>query len=248
MKQRTFERPLAETSGESEPHPNLALLTFTGIDRLTAVDEVFALHERYPKTEFGILAGWQPNGLGQEPPNRFMDRSLVEAWRDLAQEHGLPLAIHLCGHLSKDVMAGDFDGLILPLCAGFSRVQINSRSYDYGQVAQFAEAVDCPQVILQRRGPLSPQQGLVHPKVEYLLDNSGGQGREGFDAWDPPSAGLDRHGYSGGLSPENIGRGLEFVDRFRGQKFWLDMESGVRSNDWLDLDKVESVCQQAFAG
>jgi hypothetical protein len=29
-------------------------------------------------------------------------------------------------------------------------------------------------------------------------------------------------------------------------RYWLDMESGVRTDDWLDLDKCESVCRSLF--
>lgn len=243
MSRQTFERPLAETTGESEPHPNLDILTFTGVDRLTPVDEVFALHDRYPKVEFGLLVGADP----AQHSNRFPSLFLVESWRDLAGQKGLPLSIHLCGDFSKAIMAGEARELVLPLVAGFSRVQINARRYDPERVAEFADAVDCPKVILQRRGPISPDQALNHPKVEYLLDNSGGRGRETLSDWDAPSGDFERCGYSGGLRLKNIDQALEFVSRFRNQKLWLDMESGVRTeDDWFDLDQVAKVCARVY--
>ncbi|GAA4256618.1 hypothetical protein HLK65_28415 [Azospirillum formosense] len=30
------------------------------------------------------------------------------------------------------------------------------------------------------------------------------------------------------------------------EPYWIDMESGVRTDDWLDLDKVEAVCRAVY--
>ena len=245
MNRQVFELPVGERSGEIEPQANIEILTFTGIDRLISVDEVFEIHDRYPKVEFGLLV----TKGHSHPSNRFPDMSLVSDWRNLAQKYQLPLAIHLCGDFAEDIMAGEGIETVLPLCSGFSRVQINSENYNYQRVAEFAEAVDCQRVILQRQGPLDLANSLVHPKVEYLFDVSRGNGRESFSDWSVSDQIGGRQGFAGGLGPKNINQALEFVGRFPGRRFWLDIESGVRTaDDWLDLGQVASVCGQVFPG
>ncbi|RYD73538.1 MAG: phosphoribosylanthranilate isomerase, partial [Verrucomicrobiaceae bacterium] len=51
-------------------------------------------------------------------------------------------------------------------------------------------------------------------------------------------------GYAGGITPENCRAVLDQVGELSQQGFWLDMESGVRTDDWLDLDKCTSVLEQ----
>ena len=139
MNRQVFELPVGERSGEIEPQTNIETLTFTGIDRLTSVSEVFEIHDRYPKVEFGLLVIKGPS----HPSNRFPDMSLVSDWRSLAQKYQLPLAIHLCGDFAEDIMSGEGIEAVLPLCSGFSRVQINSEHYNYQRVAEFVSGLSC---------------------------------------------------------------------------------------------------------
>ena len=96
--------------------------------------------------------------------------------------------------------------------------------------------------------PLMPSTAYPHPRIEYLFDESGGRGKRGDwpDPW-PVLPGM-RCGYAGGLGPDNVDEALEFVERHPDARIWLDMESGVRTNDWMDLEKVEAVCQKAWPG
>ena len=118
---------------------------------------------------------------------------------------------------------------VLELCRGFGRVQINAKDYDAYKVVDFAEAVACAQVILQRRQPAPPDHVLPDPKVEYLFDLSGGRGRQSLTAWPRPALTESRSGYAGGLGFSNIDQALEFVAQYPEHLFWLDMESGVRT-------------------
>ena len=76
--------------------------------------------------------------------------------------------------------------------------------------------------------------------TSVLFDSSGGKGREP-EQW--PAAQNDiRCGYAGGLGPDNLRRHLGLLDGTAGNpSIWVDMESGVRSEDVqaLDLDKVK---------
>jgi phosphoribosylanthranilate isomerase len=49
------------------------------------------------------------------------------------------------------------------------------------------------------------------------------------------------HGYAGGLGPDNLAHEIPRIAKAAGDaRVWLDMESGVRSNNdkQFDLDKV----------
>jgi phosphoribosylanthranilate isomerase len=52
-------------------------------------------------------------------------------------------------------------------------------------------------------------------------------------------------GYAGGINPDNA---AEVVSRIQADRYWIDMETGVRTGDWLDLDKCEAVCRAVYGG
>ena len=55
-------------------------------------------------------------------------------------------------------------------------------------------------------------------------------------------------GYAGGLNPDIIGVTLPVIAACvpAGQPYWIDMESGVRTDDRFDLDKCEFVMMQVY--
>ena len=78
--------------------------------------------------------------------------------------------------------------------------------------------------------------------MSVLLDASGGRG---IDTTIKP---LFRHGlkvgYAGGINPDNVGDKLYQLLRDTKEDFWIDMESGVRTNDKFDLNKVYKVLKE----
>ena len=80
--------------------------------------------------------------------------------------------------------------------------------------------------------------------LEYLFDPSSGRGESAFSRWpEPPVDAATRYGYAGGISPETIGEALAFASQHADAGLWIDMESGVRTeDDRFDLDKVEGIC------
>ena len=89
---------------------------------------------------------------------------------------------------------------------------------------------------------------LQHPKVDYLYDRSGGTGKTRFGQWPPPSNPAIRHGYAGGISPDNIHEALRFASGHPGFRIWLDMETGVRDGqDRFDLSKAQKVAAAVFS-
>ena len=237
---------VAERSSQPERAnlENLEILTFTGLDYQTDFQTVWELWSRYPIVEFGGFVGGRS---GQSDARRYPAEGEIKWWRGLTRKSEISVAIHLCGRFARAALGdGDTDE-VLRLCRGFSRVQINAREYEAGRVAAFAEAVDVPKVILQKRQPFEADWVLPDPKVEYLFDLSGGQGLESLEHWLAPDAREIRSGYAGGLNQANVDQALEFVASHPQRRFWLDMESGVRTaNDWLDIGQVAAVCEKVF--
>ena len=76
-------------------------------------------------------------------------------------------------------------------------------------------------------------------KVSVLLDASGGMGID-TPIKVLPNAGKNfKVGYAGGFNPDNVAEKLTYLyEQKEVGDFWIDMESGVRTDDWFDLDKV----------
>ena len=79
-------------------------------------------------------------------------------------------------------------------------------------------------------------------RVSALFDASGGRGIEPF-RW-PVSPVSIRFGFAGGIGPDNLVEVLRDIGP-REAPFWIDMESGVRTDDRFDLAKVRAVLEAA---
>lgn len=205
-------------------------ITFTGIDAQTDLEKVAALSGRYP-IEWGILFSRNRQGLD----NRYPVMDVVERVFDLKNKGPLKIAAHLCGKHAQEVMTGDFDRETLPLGA-FDRIQVNHVAPDAKRLRAFA--IPGQAVIAQWRDPDSfPSE---YQGIDWLYDPSGGRGLQP-QGW-PANEGDHRVGYAGGINPQNAATVNAEVARKSPAGYWLDMESGIRRDDWLDLDLVEQVC------
>lgn len=99
------------------------------------------------------------------------------------------------------------------------------------------------EIILQQRSVEDCDLYLksnMNKRVTMLLDASGG---EGVDTSLVAFAGR-KVGYAGGINADNVGDKLTFLmENEQVGDFWIDMESGVRTDDWFDLDKVRKVLE-----
>ena len=225
----------------------LEILTFSGVDAQTDLQEVQRIASDYPTVEFAVLVGSQ---TGSDHPI-FPPLDVVHRLRALH----VRTAIHLCGPYARQAAA--FTPLFAPLlhlCEGFDRVQVNLHKEWWNEddvtiqadpLARFADSVAANSVIVQHRGPWDDVP-LLHPKIEYLFDLSEGSGTEGFEHWPPPPPNR-RAGYAGGIGPHNIQKAMDFVQQHPPAPLWLDMERNVRDQHYiLDLDKVREVCRLAL--
>ena len=201
-------------------------VTFTGVDERTDIRACAELSKDYP-IEWGFLL----SETRQE--NRYSGINLIPK----AHAMGLQISLHLCGRVARRTMES---GVFPEVAHHCNRVQVNLRSHEYTWEGLSALA-KVKTTIMQTRDtsewPLTPLD------VQPLLDCSGGRGVE-LAEW-PKTVPAQLVGYAGGFRPDNVASYLrDFPDHPHG--FWIDMESGVRTDDWLDLEKCKRVCEEVF--
>lgn len=223
----------------------LRYVTFTGVDERTDIPRLKELSRRYPFTEFGILFA------RNQDDNRYPD---VPPLLKKLDGSGLRLSAHLCGDFAREaVRTGDFDAF-RRACGFrsdlFARCQLNIAGKTFDNPARFLWRLPkMNEVIIQQSSAqaLGEQPGTwehfsrYNPACSILLDDSGGTGRRSpLRLLDTPKA-----GYAGGIGPDNVRQVLrEITASTSVHDFWIDMEGRIRTNGWLDLDKVEAVCEQ----
>ena len=223
-------------------------ITFTGIDARTDLQELQDIQQQYPIAEFGVLTSyhWRENG------NRYLNpQSLPNLYG-----RNLNLALHICGSMASDATEGlwkriNRHTLSMLEMQLFQRVQINVAN----RLGKPERLVSMPtpktEIIIQQRSgntefferSLWGGEDGCPRLVSMLIDDSGGQGI------DSPisiysSVYNYKIGYAGGINPDNVADKLTYLfENVHDGEFWIDMESGVRTDDWFDLEKVRQVLE-----
>lgn len=221
-------------------------ITFTGIDRRTDVRRLKEIQERWPLAEFGVLTSYH----WYENTQRYLNPQFLPNLFG----RGLNLALHICGSAAHDAMDGFWNRInrhtVEYLYMGlFQRVQLNvaNRSDNPDRLASTPPNCRTEVIIQQRPGDAALFEhslwvGRVNGRnVSMLIDDSGGQG---IDSPISIYQSAEKIGYAGGISPDNVADKLRYLfENVRQGEFWIDMESGVRTGDWFDLDKVRRVLE-----
>lgn len=217
----------------------MAKLTLTGLDARTDVGGIKKLISDFENIEFGILRSPK---VGMSP--RYPVASAIRGITSYVYPQNL--AFHLCGRYARMVHSlewGELCDIIDFDLVG--RVQVNSTECDDKALItlqRFSAHIDKP-VVMQWRGDRFP----AVPVLQVLQDRSGGQGIE-EETWIGPDPLCRRFssfiGYAGGLNPSNIAAALPNIKKAAGGlPFWIDCESGIRTDDWLDLDKCRQMAE-----
>lgn len=207
-------------------------ITFTGVDDATDPSDLVELSDDYP-VEFGLLIS--PKKQCLHP--RYPTMANIE-W--LVSELPLAFAIHLCGDAAREVIR-DGTSQHDDLMAYVDRVQINSadRGIKPDLIGVWAAQLNV-RAILQARGDFPK----IAP-VDVLFDASGGRGLVPND-W-PYAVRSTFCGYAGGLRPENVAAAVEMIGMRAWQRYWIDMESGVRDeHDQFSVTKCREVCEAVY--
>ena len=216
---------------------------FCGADDQTNILEMINLSNKYNNIEWGIL--FHPK---KTESNRYPSQTFVKKLGKTA----LPLAGHLCGAYCSQVLQGDTS--FVKSLDKFRRIQVNATiendvEFNLNNATDgLAKSIKtCPEIewILQYntqtkdlcRAILSKEL----PNVSILYDASCGTGLtiSSFENTEK----YNKVGFAGGISNTNI---VSIVNQVQKETEcqWIDMESGVRTNDNFDIEKCESCMKQ----
>ncbi len=225
----------------------LKYVSITGADDAVDIDDLSALGTEFPFAEFAILL--MPEAMGQK---RFPTLGWIEDFA--ANYKGAHKAMHLCGSAFLGFVKGDAD--VKRMMRGFDRIQLNLKfgdvagKYDPEALLAQVKAHSERQFIIQYApSEEGGEEGLLPllrdiPNHAILFDESAGRGIVP-DRWSAP---LEGHfcGYAGGLKPGNLAENLPLIAAAAGDAVtWIDMETGVRTEDCFDLVKVREVLKIA---
>ena len=221
-------------------------ITFTGIDAQTDLHRLRGIQQQFPLAEFGVLTSyhWYENG------NRYIDPLFLRCLWD----QKLNLSLHICGSAAHDAAIGLWNAIDRHLNFNlrlFKRVQLNIANRDDNPRPLASTPDDYTELIIQQKDvhntSLFYRTAQELRNVSMLLDASGGQGID--TPIQVPSKPImyfphPKVGYAGGINENNVAEKLSYLmENDEVGDFWIDMESGVRTDDWFDLDKVRRVLE-----
>ncbi|WP_051327181.1 hypothetical protein [Desulfatibacillum aliphaticivorans] len=226
-------------------------VTFTGVDSTIDLSELKKIQDNFPWVEWGILL----SDFYMGTQLRFPGEGWLAGLRSFATQNELNLSGHYCGRWARDVIKG----LKSPFTKEgfnpdiFKRIQLNTKIdklpvLDIVGLANTIKSMD-QEFIFQCNGGLNDAVVLLLNRsginVSGLFDRSGGHGLVP-DNWPEPYKNI-KMGYAGGLNPINLSLELEKISEIVGEgTIWIDMETGIRTDDKFDLKKV-SLCLETAA-
>ena len=246
--------------GADEIVTKLDRVTITGADSRTDIQDLLVLSEQYPFVEWGILMSPKHQGFSRFPCKKWM-RQFANA---CLFSRDVRVSLHLCGAYVRGLMAGGNPSWGDPTMMWdvARRVQLNfhgephdADSHNFGK-RLFAH----PDIqwVFQMDGTPNEEHfywalGSAFEAVP-LFDTSGGAGKlppRWLAASVTQNNRLIYHGYAGGLGPDVLAEQLPLIEEAAGDApFWIDMEGHVRTDEVLDMakvDKVLSICE-AYMG
>lgn len=210
-------------------------VTFSGIDQWTKVKDVVEIYKSYPFVEFAYLYTENRNA-----GNRYPQPVILKGYK----KAGVPMAVHICGKAAHEVMkTGDWSPVYSAIgqyMDMFDRIQIN-----IPKTSRFSRSVEFPadkKIIIQIHPGTEEMFSCYksNPNVQGFQDGSGGHGIVCED-WMKPETGF--FGYAGGICPENVVSVIGKIEAVCPSDFWIDMETGIRTNDRFDVEKCRQVCK-----
>ena len=213
-------------------------VTLTGADDKTDIKLLQEIQKEYSFVEWGILISTNQNR------NRYPSEDFIYELRN----KGLNLALHVCGKYSRALLQDcDLDPIVK--YDWFDRYQINfnfkNTEHNTWNIIEMLDKFPTKKFILQdnlsKKKYIETILNTCYTKrlsnIGVLYDSSGGRGTE-IKSVEAPYDDIYT-GYSGGLNPENVKDICNKISSFDDEsKVWIDMESGVRSDDIFDLEKV----------
>lgn len=219
-------------------------VTISGADDKVEASELVRLQREYPFVEWGILVSKKRMGEKRYPN---------QVWIN-ALPYELRLSLHFCGDIARQFVGKPTTELLYRSNGDhWERTQLNfsfKEDADYTDrlfnIAIAAAATSHKAIVLAyNKGSKKNLDSFIKSfpslpeNVHFLYDSSGGRGTEIKSIHKPL---INYTGYAGGLNPENVFTVCDLITNMEwDDNVWIDMESGVRTDDVFDLKKVESV-------
>lgn len=216
-------------------------VTLTGADDNTSRQDLHFLYLHYPFVEFGILFSKSKEETPRYPSNSKIDELLI---------YEIPYAAHFCGWYSSQILEKrNFD--LFKTHSAFSRFQLNynfgkSTGWDVRPLLEYATKNTETSFILQvnkaNQKTIDYVDSIDTPEnIHFLYDSSGGRGAEISEI---KPIYKNYTGYSGGLHISNIESVVKkIIDYPNPSKVWIDMESGVRTENYFDIEKAAGILE-----
>lgn len=221
----------------------LKYCSITGADDAVEPQALTNFSAQFPFAEWAILL--LPAMAGKP---RFPTLAWIENFKTTCKD--THKAMHLCGEALIGFVEGKKE--IYDIMNGFDRIQLNLKfgdiegKYDPALLLERVKENPQFQFIIQYTHDKATLLPLLKdiPNHAVLFDASAGRGISP-EEWDAPLSG---HfcGYAGGINPDNVEKNLAMILQVAAtHDTWIDMETGVRTNDVFDFDKVKRVLQSA---
>lgn len=223
-------------------------VTISGADDKVSHDDLVSLQNEFPFVEWGILISRKRMGTNRYPTKDWLKKL----------HHDLNISFHLCGEIVREFVEGNHD-VVWQAGLFWQRVQLNfSFKEDKNYLPNLLEISDTARntpyksfVLAYNNGSKKTLDAFIQnhtslpDNIHFLYDSSGGRGNEIKVIKEPL---INYTGYAGGISPANIEQMCVALTYGYGgdENIWIDMETGVRTSDILDMEKVRnvlSVCQ-----
>lgn len=236
----------------------LRLISLVGVDEKTNIRDLIDLVSWYDKVsrtaftdlEFGFLYS---ETRSKTDDDRYPSYEFIKNTKRILEDKNILTSIHLCGSEAvKDYL--DSKDYILDLI-GSGRVQLNFNMNNYNTETLIPQLIEAShahigQLILQINKSKKKlikeiyNHAVVSKTIHFLHDSSGGFGKE-IEKVEAPDRVIFT-GYAGGLKPENIKNVLRLIESVSapGLDFYIDMESGIRTDNLFDLEKIKSVIEE----
>lgn len=218
----------------------LKYCTITGADDQVDPEDLAVLSGRYPFVEWGILCSKDRMRQSRYPSQGWIDDFIQVVMED---SRTIYPSLHICGEFIDRFLQLDPELVHLAHC--FGRIQLNKKIPLEGsainELFRCIYKYESPVIVQVNR---ENQDLWMHlhtlSNFHVLFDESRGNGIKA-SGYNIPLRG-NLCGYAGGLGPDNLQEELRKIERSAGDReVWIDMETRVRTNDRLDLDKVEQV-------
>lgn len=240
---------------------SLELVSLAGADDQVAPEALAGLSARHPFAEWAILYFPEKEGTPRNPSG---------GWREQFLALKLPYtAAHLCGtKVFRDLLNAETAPSLIADLSRYRRIQlnINARRPEFTDEEVLAIYRTLHQaglrLILQHHAAservieefLYDLDEAGMKRVDILFDASKGTGQRP-DAWPAPHRFNLFCGYAGGLGPEvleaelpKIKTAVAQAQSRRDLPYWIDMESGIRTDNVFDLEKAEQVLAFCHSG